>query len=76
MLTLVYVSAVMASLIAVIAQAKGLSPGTWLIYGLLVWPVALVHVLRKKSVAREFRPPTVMRPRKSAWNWHHHAPGQ
>lgn len=74
MLTLVYVSAVMGSLVAVIAQAKGRSPGLWLAYGVLLWPVALVHILRKKSTALEPRPPTM--PRGDAWNWHHHAPGR
>lgn len=74
MLTLVYVSAVMGSLVAVIAQAKGRSPGLWLVYGLLLWPVALVHILRKKPTALEPRRPPV--PHRDAWNWRFHAPGR
>jgi hypothetical protein len=75
MLTLVYVSAVMGSLVAVIAQAKGRSPGLWLVYGLLLWPVALVHILRKKSTALEPQCRTLV-PHRDARNWHSHAPGR
>lgn len=76
MLTLVYVFAVMGSLVAVIAQAKGRSPGLWLVYGVLLWPVALVHILRKNSGKLEPARSVMPLRARSAWNWHQHAPGR
>ncbi|BAE49267.1 hypothetical protein amb0463 [Paramagnetospirillum magneticum AMB-1] len=35
---------VFAVIVALIASNKGRSAGAWLIYGLLLWPVALIHV--------------------------------
>lgn len=35
----------MAILVAIIASSKGLGGFGWFIYGLLIWPVALIHVL-------------------------------
>lgn len=34
-------------IIAIIAASKGRSAGLWLLYGFLVWPVALIHILVK-----------------------------
>jgi hypothetical protein len=36
---------VMAGVVALIANSKGRSSGSWFLYGLLIWPIALVHVL-------------------------------
>lgn len=34
-----------------IANAKGFGWGAWLAYGLLLWPLALVHVLLKRRTS-------------------------
>lgn len=36
---------VMAIVVAMIANSKGRNAGGWFVYGFLLWPVALVHVL-------------------------------
>lgn len=36
---------VMAGVVALIANSKGRSSGSWFLYGLLIWPIALVHIL-------------------------------
>lgn len=36
---------VMAVVVAMIANSKGRNPGGWFVYGFLLWPVALVHIL-------------------------------
>lgn len=45
LLVIVIIGAVVGSFIAVIAEHKGLEFGKWFLYGFLVWPVALVHVI-------------------------------
>lgn len=36
---------IMAVVVAVIANSKGRGAGEWFLYGALLWPVALVHIL-------------------------------
>jgi hypothetical protein len=36
---------IMAGVVALIANSKGRSAGSWFLYGLLIWPIALVHIL-------------------------------
>lgn len=36
---------IMAAIVAMIASSKGYSGGGWFVYGLLIWPIALVHIL-------------------------------
>jgi hypothetical protein len=36
---------IMAFVVAIAANGKGFSGFGWFIYGLLIWPVALIHVL-------------------------------
>jgi len=36
---------IMAGIVALVANSKGKSAGPWFLYGLLIWPIALVHVL-------------------------------
>jgi hypothetical protein len=35
----------MGIIVAMIAGSKGKSAGAWFVYGVLVWPIALVHIL-------------------------------
>lgn len=42
---------VMATIVAVIALHKGLSSVGWFFYGLLIWPIALVHVVVTRRTA-------------------------
>ncbi|BBK30281.1 zinc ribbon protein [Stella humosa] len=47
---------VMGAIVAMIASSKGRSAGAWFFYGVLVWPIALVHILltpRPTAVADE-----------------------
>ena len=50
---------VLAGLVAMIATVKGRGGGAWFVYALLVFPVALIHVL----VIRSRRPETGVEPR-------------
>ena len=36
---------VMGVVVAIIASSKGKSGFSWFIYGVIIWPVALVHIL-------------------------------
>jgi len=36
---------VMAVVVAIVAGSKGRNPFAWGLYGFLVWPIALVHIL-------------------------------
>jgi hypothetical protein len=36
---------IMAGVVAAIASSKGKGVGGWFFYGLLIWPIALVHIL-------------------------------
>lgn len=36
---------VMGGVVALIASSKGKDVGGWFVYGLLIWPIALVHIL-------------------------------
>ena len=54
------ISAFMIAIVAMIAHGKGYSALGWVLYGLLIWPIALVHILIKpdlkaaqQAVARE-----------------------
>lgn len=38
-------NAMVGALIGVVAERKGLDFGRWFLYGFLVWPVALVHLV-------------------------------
>ena len=67
MLTLAFILATAASLVAIIAQAKGEKPGIWLLYGVVLPPVALIHILRRRSKrslarARALPPPLLGKP--------------
>lgn len=48
---------IMAGVVAMVASNKGWSGFGWFLYGLIIWPVALVHVLVMKpnSAAVEAR---------------------
>ena len=48
---LVFFWVVMAVIVALIANSKGLSGFWWFLYGLLIWPIAIVHVLVSPRVA-------------------------
>ncbi len=37
--------------IANIAKSKGYSAANWFIYGALIWPVALIHIISKPPLA-------------------------
>jgi len=43
---------VMAGVVAIIANSKGYDSGSWFLYGLLIWPIALVHILTKPTDTR------------------------
>lgn len=62
MFTYFYFAAAMGLVIAMIAQHKGAGAGLWLLYGFLLWPVALVHVLLRKRVDVEPAPKTMPTP--------------
>ncbi|OMG61361.1 hypothetical protein IL54_4711 [Sphingobium sp. ba1] len=36
---------IMAGIVAMIANSRGQSVASWFVYGLLLWPIALVHIL-------------------------------
>lgn len=38
-------AALMGVLVALIATSKGKNGGAWFLYGFLLWPIALVHIL-------------------------------
>lgn len=40
---------VMGGVVAIIANSKGKSALAWFFYGLLIWPIALVHILVTKA---------------------------
>lgn len=42
---LLILAALFGALIGVVAERKGLEFGKWFLYGFLVWPIALVHVI-------------------------------
>lgn len=42
---------IMGGVVALIANSKGKSPVAWFFYGMLIWPIALVHILVTKSEA-------------------------
>ena len=43
---------IMAAVVALVASAKGRSGGLWFVYGLVIWPIALIHaVVITKDVA-------------------------
>jgi hypothetical protein len=42
----------MGVVVAIIANSKGYDPGAWFLYGLLIWPIALVHILTKPTDPR------------------------
>jgi hypothetical protein len=42
----------MGGVVALIASSKGRSAGSWFLYGLLIWPIALVHILVSSPNAR------------------------
>jgi len=46
---------VMAFVVALVAGAKGGSPAGWFIYGLVIWPVALIHALVMPHTAESER---------------------
>lgn len=43
---------VMGVVVAIIANSKGYDPSGWFLYGLLIWPIALVHILTKPKDPR------------------------
>jgi hypothetical protein len=36
---------IMGGVVAIIANSKGKSAFAWFVYGALIWPIALVHIL-------------------------------
>lgn len=46
---LFFIGVAAAALVAAIAQSKGHNSGAWFLYGLFLWPVALVHIAIKDS---------------------------
>lgn len=42
---------IMAGIVAIIAHSKGLATFGWLLYGVIIWPIALVHVLVTRPAA-------------------------
>ena len=42
---LIFFWLILGIVVALIANSKGRNPGLWFLYGFLIWPVALVHVL-------------------------------
>lgn len=42
---------IMGGVVAIIANSKGFDTFGWLIYGALIWPIALAHVIVKPSAA-------------------------
>lgn len=40
---------VMGAIVAMIAHSKGQASAAWFFYGLLIWPIALVHILIKPA---------------------------
>lgn len=40
---------VMAGVVAIIASSKGRGGFGWFLYGLLLWPIALVHILVQRT---------------------------
>ena len=44
-LILILLGVIMAVIVAIIANSRGRNAGGWFVYGLLIWPIALVHVL-------------------------------
>ena len=38
------------AIVAMIAHGKGYKPLGWALYGLLIWPVALIHILIKPDL--------------------------
>lgn len=47
---------IMAGVVAIIASSKGFSGFGWFLYGFVIWPIALVHVL----VRAKATPPTAI----------------
>lgn len=45
MAALLIVWLVMAGIVGLVAHGRGRAPAPWFLYGLFLWPVALVHVL-------------------------------
>lgn len=56
MLTYIVISALADGVVGMIAQHKGSGPLAWLFYGALLWPIALPHILLRKS--RSFEEPS------------------
>ena len=44
---------IMAVIVAMVANSKGRSGMAWFFYGLLIWPIALVHALLLKPVSAQ-----------------------
>lgn len=40
---------VMGGVVAIIAKSKGKSAFLWFLYGFVIWPIALVHILVTKA---------------------------
>lgn len=51
--TALIIGAIMGAVTGVIAENKGLDFGQWFVYGLLIWPVALVHVIMAQPGAQK-----------------------
>lgn len=46
---------VMATIVTLVALSKGRSGFVWFIYGLAIWPIALVHILVTRRTAEKDR---------------------
>ena len=57
---LIVIWAIMAAIVAIIAGSKGFNWFGWLLYGFLLWPIALVHVLVARSATTPAPIPVVI----------------
>jgi hypothetical protein len=48
----VWIMAIMGGVVAILANSKGRRAGAWFLYGLLAWPIALIHIIVIKSDSR------------------------
>ncbi|MCE2391454.1 MAG: zinc ribbon domain-containing protein [Proteobacteria bacterium] len=53
---LIFFWLILGIVVALIAKSKGRNPGLWFLYGFLIWPVALVHVLLASRTGDEQSP--------------------
>lgn len=52
-MVLLFIWLMMAGVVAIIANSKGFDASGWFFYGVLIWPIALAHVIVKPAINRE-----------------------